>query len=67
MRIETTSARPPKPRYIVELVKTLRDEIAIGVMHQMLDKNPALARDERYLASRSYRVADAMLAERKGS
>jgi hypothetical protein len=34
-------------------------------MHQMLDKNPALAKDEHYLANRSYRVADAMLAARK--
>jgi hypothetical protein len=46
-------------------MKTFRDEIAISVMHQMLDNNPALARDENYLANRSYRVADAMLAARK--
>jgi hypothetical protein len=47
-----------------EPVKTLRDEIAINVMHSMLDKNAALFKDEHYLANRSYRIADAMLAAR---
>lgn len=66
--IETTGggARPPEPRRIVEQTKTLRDEIAITVMHQMLDKNTALLKDEHYLANRSYRIADAMLAARNG-
>jgi len=64
--IETTgsSARPPEPRRIIEPTKTLRDEIAINVMHQMMDKNPALLKDEHYLANRSYRIADAMLTAR---
>ncbi|XKM40297.1 hypothetical protein A4U53_030665 [Rhizobium ruizarguesonis] len=64
--IETTGggARPPEPRRIIEPTKTLRDEIAINVMHSMLDKNAALFKDEHYLANRSYRIADAMLAAR---
>lgn len=65
MNLTGSTERPPEPRRIVEPAKTFRDEIAISVMHQMLDKNPALAKDEHYLANRSYRVADAMLAARK--
>ena len=61
----SSSERPPEPRRIIGPVKNFRDEIALSVMHQMLDKNPALARDEHFLANRSYRVADAMLAARK--
>lgn len=44
----------------------LRDKIAIGVMHQMLDQNHLLFRDQHYLSAQSYRVADAMLAARRG-
>jgi hypothetical protein len=47
-----------------DTAKTMRDEVAITVMRQMLDKNAALFRDEHYLANQSYRVADAMLAAR---
>lgn len=42
-----------------------RDDLAIRVMFQMLQELPSLYRDEKYVAARSYLIADAMIANSK--
>lgn len=42
-----------------------RDDLAIRIMFQILQDLPSLYRDEKYVAARSYLIADAMIANSK--
>ena len=44
-----------------------RDRLAETIMLKVLDRNWALWRDPAFLAAQSYRIADAMLWNRKGA
>ena len=44
-----------------------RDQLAIQIMFKILDRDPTLYRDTKFLSSRSYALADAMIAAREAT
>ena len=44
-----------------------RDQLAIQIMFKVLDGDSALYREPKFLAARSYSLADAMIAAREAT
>jgi len=44
-----------------------RDQLAMQIMFKVLDRDPTLYREPKFLSSRSYALTDAMIAAREAT